>query len=840
MNLGDLDLQRVQHNRPQIQRVVTDELPVTPVHVRLDNDFPASVTSTISDPTTVVRWQTPPRLPTPPYNEHLYESQSDHEPRNDYALRNNLTPRSEHTIRNELMNIERTKTSIGVNEAAYASNTPLVVRFDEKNIRTDAEVASKRERMDIANMESSPPTPVDDTPYIRFAIDQLTRDQEIGASHPPSITDSSDSYPVERLIPDLGLGYVPRPLHTREELALARKHRSSPDSGRLFKYNATRPLSLHLEPETNLPQHPQQHVLPSSSEVFLPIDVPAAARYPDLTFVPTILRPLSIMTLSLLCSLMIAALIFCAVYSTSHNGLTEWRGAMYSGRYFVFGYLPQILAACILIYVQCVMSAMTRIMPFAMMAMKDAERRINALYLDIYPKTMLLPQREGSLATTLYWLTIFTIPLQSCLFSAILVDGKWRWATVQGVAWTLVAIYILLLIATLMTGWFFFYNDSGLIWDPRSLADLITLLPRSNALRDYSGTDIMATKHEIRDKLMDRSDRLGYWTTKAGTGPIFYCLGEQGATTRRYTLQQGRIQEKATSVQFDDVEKAADLHSRGTRFRHIPWYLRDTFVILWAVATFVLLIALIILSFLPSTAIRKGFLPLVEVQTNAQGFSPSNFLYSFVPSLIGMILYLLFQPLDMAVRILQPWSELWHRDGQTASKSLLLDYSASLPIACTINALSHKHLRVALLSLLSFIFIILPVLAGGLFFPLTTPSMEVRMIPSMPAFYVLLVLLILYLIGLLSLLPNRHQAHLPHSVTCLAEIFSFLYNSPLLSDAAFSGPRSKADLQTRLTGLNATGQPKRFAFGLCRGRDGKEGWMVDRIDRRGNDLMILN
>src|SRR6202165_2542066 len=94
---------------------------------------------------------------------------------------------------------------------------------------------------------SSPPTPTDDTPYIRFAIDQLTRDEESRAIQRPGSHGSSDSYPVHRIIPDEGLGYYMSPEREREALALARKHRSSPREG-LFKFNPTRPLSPNSNP----------------------------------------------------------------------------------------------------------------------------------------------------------------------------------------------------------------------------------------------------------------------------------------------------------------------------------------------------------------------------------------------------------------------------------------------------------------------------------------------------------------------------------------------------------------------------------------------------------------
>jgi len=823
-----------------------------PVSVRYGNGHLSSITSTISDPATVIPWETPSsRAHTPQiedntridvttrdFTKSLHVPRAKQSPRNDETKYNNTRQPYAARIEQSPKNDNTTKTT-GASRIADASEVSLAVRFDEEQIMSDTVQASRRDKIEGASLESSTPTPTDDTPYIRFAIEQLTRDLDLSASKGNSIA-SSDTYPVERVIPDLGLGYLAENRYTREELALARKHRSSPDSGRLFRYNATRPLSYHLEPAIDPPQNlQQQYNLPSSSSIFIPFDTPRTLRHPSLAFVPMILRPLSMITLCFLCLLMNSAIIACAVYSTSNQGIVPWSITIYSGRYFVFGFLPQILAACIMIYVQCVVAATTRIMPFLKMAAGDVDTRTNARYMDLYPKCFLLPRWDGFWPNVVFWLTNFTIPLQSCLFSVIPVGNKWRWTAVQGVAWTLVVLYFLIIIATIWTGIFFRRNRTGLKWDPRSLADLVTMLPLSNCLRDYPGTDIMATKEEIWDKLGDRSDRLGYWSTKIRTGPLFYGIGEEGSTSRRYTLESEKLQ-KATESNSYDVEMASALYNRATRFRHIPWYLRDTFVVLWAVTAFFMLLALVILSFLPSTAISKGFRPLVRVLPNAQGFSPSDFLYSFIPSLLGMILYLLFQPLDMTLRYLTPWAELGTWNGQSATKSLLLSYTADLPVMCTINAISNNHYRIALTSLLSFVFILLPILAGGLFFSLTTPANEVRMIPSLPAFYILLTLLVLYFIGLLALVPNRHRLHLPHGVKSLAEIFSFLYNSPMLSDAAFGNPRSKADLVTRLLAPNAVGQPKKYGFGVYRGRNGKECLGIERMGRRGQRVLIFD
>ncbi|KAJ5040310.1 uncharacterized protein L3040_005967 [Drepanopeziza brunnea f. sp. 'multigermtubi'] len=759
MNLGSLDVHLVQYGRPEIQRVGSFERRnITSLDVRLEADRSPSLTSTVSSssyPGTVIRWQTPPSRPFTPQqsSEDSFHSQD--------PLQSEATARP-----------ERYRNSVGANDVAFASDSPLVTCFDDEQIRSseaerDGKATRREGNMDALFRESSPPTPVDDTPYIRFAIDQLTRDEDVRPlqRHSTPASYGSECYPVERIVANDGLTYMTAD-QEREAMRLVRKHRSSPAEGRLFAFNATRPLSYSEQPgDLNFPA-PRRS---SNPEIFIPVDLPPNSLARDLTMIP-----------------------------------------------------------------------------FTLMAMDDVGSRTGALFLGIFPRSMLWPRWDGpfsiKVASLFLWVSVFTIPLQGCLFSAIFVDGQWRWTTVQGVAWTLVAIYLLILVAAIVTGAFFFRRTTGLMWDPRSLADVIALLPSSNCLRDYPGTDVMKNREEIRLKLKQRSDRLGYWRTPNKGRGIFYCVGEEGASIREFDSQAGKLVER-TRAELD-IENA-ELYNIHTRFRHIPWFLRNTFVTLWVVAACVSLVALFVVSFLPSTAIRKGFAPRVPVLPNSAGFSPSNFLYSFVPSTIGMFLYLVFQPVDMALRKLQPWAELGKPAGANAQNSLLLDYPACLPLSCSMKALINGHYRIAITSFLSVLFILIPVLAGGIFFPLTTPANVVRMIPNLPSFYIMLVLLVLYLLALLLLIPHRYYMRLPHGVDCLAEIFSFLYGSQILTDAAFQKPKSRADLETRLTGARNGWSPSarihrnRFAFGIYQGRAGGECLGIERLGRRGTQEMVI-
>lgn len=85
---------------------------------------------------------------------------------------------------------------------------PTVVKFHKAQPVKEKPLSGEAFRsQQAADSEISPTTPgLDDTPYIRFAIEQLTRDEEaLGRSRQGAASD--ESYPVDRIIPDEGLGY---------------------------------------------------------------------------------------------------------------------------------------------------------------------------------------------------------------------------------------------------------------------------------------------------------------------------------------------------------------------------------------------------------------------------------------------------------------------------------------------------------------------------------------------------------------------------------------------------------------------------------------------------------
>ncbi|KAK2752684.1 hypothetical protein FQN54_008062 [Arachnomyces sp. PD_36] len=672
-----------------------------------------------------------------------------------------------------------------------------------------------------------------DEPYLRFAIEQLTRDEELSGTGRQGSVASSD-YPVQRPVPDEGLGYY---------------------TNTNTQPNPPRAESLN----DDLDQSPRSSAYSATPNVFIAADPPDnGTRCPELDFLPTVLRPFSLVALILLCLGMIAALIFSNIWSDQHNGLWDYNGQG-GPRYFVFQYLPQLLAAFLILWTFVIQSAVYRILPLSIMA-SDCPFDGALQNLSIIPKNFLVPDLshfkhgEASVGVSLFimWLTNFvTLPLQSCLFQVqyLVIDdkGTWRWVAVQGVAWTLVALYALLVVALLLLTVRFIRGKSGLMWDPVSLADIIPLIQRSNVLQDFHRSE---TTPDVSRTIPPRNLRLGYWQTSQQP-EVFYGIGEEHAPLREYSMDQGQIKEKKMnslgSDDFDieqqrlvtDESFRRDIHSPFVRYRWTTWFLRDSFVPAWIAIVIVLLVAFIVVSFVKG-AIPHGFLPRLPTLPSSNGFSSSNFLYSFIPSLIGNFFFLAWQPIDTYFRAVQPFASATSTIGTTAEESLLLSYPSSLPVETTIVALFSKHYKLAWISFISLASLGIPILAGGVFSALYyVANQEIRISAHMPSYYALIAFCSLYALSFLIIWPRRKR-YLPHDISTLADLVSFFYQSPLLSDDVFREPRSKADLVTRIIVAppGETGSP-RYAFGTYVGRDGKEHLGFDRFQRPGKAEMVV-
>jgi hypothetical protein len=94
---------------------------------------------------------------------------------------------------------------------------PPGVRFNEADLKAPEPTKTAVAPTKPTESDTSPPTPgTDDTPYIRFAIEQLTRSPDASSSKRPASQSSEETYPVARIIPDEGLGYMKKELSRQD------------------------------------------------------------------------------------------------------------------------------------------------------------------------------------------------------------------------------------------------------------------------------------------------------------------------------------------------------------------------------------------------------------------------------------------------------------------------------------------------------------------------------------------------------------------------------------------------------------------------------------------------
>ena len=651
----------------------------------------------------------------------------------------------------------------------------------------------------------SPTTPgLDDTPYIHFAIDQLTRDEEALGERRNETPSQSD---VSELTRDPKDGPVSVTQDKRDSDSMIRRPETLPMDSRDSQY-------APLEPAID------------------------THNYPRLDFVPKSLRWPSLIGLQFSCLIMIALIIASNVLSIKRSGLWEYDGVSTS-RYFLFQYFPQILASFVIIWLLCVQSAIYRVFAFDALASdrNSANSRI-LRHATLFSTNYLIPDlrffRFGEpllgFCSVIFWISPLTIPLQSCLFQTryylgAAESGTWRWTACQPIGWTLLVLYVLLALALLYLLIRYAQRTTGIKWESSSLADILIILARSNILLDFDKT--YSSISGTLTRLPARKYRLGYWHTADRSHDVFHALGQSGnpvPTPAQPFSEKGK-------VQYTDIE--AQTSPRQNPYTYIPWFLRDSAIAAWLSIGFVLTTALLIVSFVHHP-LTHGFEPMLPAPTTTDGFSPANFLYSFLPSCIGLILSLLWLPIDNTFRSLQPFATMNTPEGSLGEDSLLLEYTRHLPFEVSLRAAAARHWKVAYISFISPLSLLtLPTLAGGVFtaqyFRATN---SVRIAAALPGYIALLVFTVIFALSFLTIFPGRKR-YLPHGISTLGQVMTFVAASPALGDEIWKRPvRSKIELVTRvISARRGDGEKARWRFGDIRGEDGTIKTGLERVGR---------
>lgn len=821
---------------------------------------------------TITRYQTPPELyrtpmqssvrlvtqpqPTPdPQNQqdHAVFDEEEHQPFRKTPMRGQGKRRSSEQERQA---IATTAAVAGPSVSNSVRRKPVPVspvmeQRESLASRATGDLSNVQARSSVArgfDRDESPPTPgVDDTPYIHFALDQLTRDEEVRGSRRylgPG-RDSDGNYPY---LTPLQVQQQSQPLEEQRAVPTQQLYASPPRRPAYQALAQEEQSDQEIDladaqiPEAQGPERAIQPVRPlqpmqrQGPNNFEPV---AASAAEPLRAMPSLLRPVSLGLFILFVLAYLACLIIAAVWSRTQTGLTPY-GSFGDGMYFVFRYLPALIGMLIMFWLVHIQIAVYRIAPFIAMSSSSPRSRAVGAKLPLQPHGFIFPYfGHFSAGLPIFgifvfvaWLQLFTIPLLASSFNVYFLGtpstGKWMWIAVQGAIWATIGLYIILVVtAIVLLVWLLRCPTTGLMWDARTLADLVVLLERSNAVDGIPSDDV---------------PRLGHWRTTHRPNDVFYTYGVADKEPRSYAVgEDGRIREKLPPSRAGgsrnnrysdpseiDIEgqrahsKDAMIPPPGLEFQGrigsaLPWYLRPTISFLWPAIATNLLLAFLIVSYLPATDIFRGFLPDVSVIVDILGFSSGNFLYSFLPATIAMILFLIWLDFDMAYRRLQPFASLAQSrhskssseksaatiDGDIPDRTLLTLYPASFFLFTPLLALANGHLRVAYLSTMTLLNIAIPILASGcLWSQFSIPQQRVLIFAHPAGYYALTVFVVLYGLSYLVLLfpptgLRRHQ-HAIGRVESFDDIRRLVARSQLLDDLAFHGPRDETDLVTRL------------------------------------------
>jgi hypothetical protein len=659
--------------------------------------------------------------------------------------------------------------------------------------------------------ENDAPTPgVDDTPYIHFALDQLTRDEEVrGSRRYPGVAPGIDGdYPYD----------AAQEAHWPSPLQSHRQHQYqevAQEEGQLHQGEDLGVAPLRVSERTIQTPPAPPRTRPQGLNYLSPVSSKDSAHSP-LTFLPGLLRPLALglFILSLLAYLI--CLIFTAIWSRVNTGLTTYND-IGDGKYFLFQYLPTMIGMVLLIWLLQIEFAVYRVAPFiAMGPHSSPPSRLAGARLPLQPRSVVLPYfgHFGAklplvgIFVFIAWLQIFTIPLLGSSFNVYQnSDGVWSWIATQGAIWTVIILYILLILASIVLLIWLRRTETNLKWDPKSLADLMVLLEQSNAL-DGEGETV---------------PQIGLWRTSHRPNEIFHGYAITDKPARVYEVHEGRIQEKRFSNPHADLEAGQPPRQSKEAFLPrdnadkvktggaLPWFLKPFFALLWPIIAFVLVLAFLIVSYLPSTRVSDGFDPMVPAAVDRLGFSGTNFLYSILPTFLATIVFLGWMDIDLAYRYLTPFQSLTstaHRTsneitGDIAERTILPSYTADLPIVASLAAAFNTHYRLAFISFITLLTAVLPILASGIFWAqFSIPLQRVRIFAHMPAYHALTVFLVIHAFAYLATFPPatlRHAAQqLPTTLNSFAGVRDCVYQSRLLDDFAFRNPTSRTDLVTRL------------------------------------------
>jgi hypothetical protein len=210
--------------------------------------------------------------------------------------------------------------------------------------------------------------------------------------------------------------------------------------------------------------------------------------------------------------------------------------------HLAFRYVPVAVGTLTVMWWRAIMTALARMTQYISMATPDKHEnkgyRIHRTLLNEYATTAFNPANVVGVARNGDWLLficlvlqvmmmILLVPLKASFVLITADDDGWIVAVLPKVGYALISIYAFLIIATAYILVRLWDRETGVKWDPVSIADQIALVQGSNIFPMLEGLEF-ATPKDCSNILAARSSRfgalrLGYWRHRCN-GTIWYGL----------------------------------------------------------------------------------------------------------------------------------------------------------------------------------------------------------------------------------------------------------------------------------------------------------------------------
>ncbi|KAL9622652.1 MAG: hypothetical protein Q9160_002962 [Pyrenula sp. 1 TL-2023] len=436
--------------------------------------------------------------------------------------------------------------------------------------------------------------------------------------------------------------------------------------------------------------------------------------------------------------------------------------------YRAYRYVPGLLGVFTTLLWRSIARTYNRIAPYMFMAAvsKDEKsHKAQAFLSGFEPRPgdlKSLFHERHYLTILINLMTVVVLPLLTPLkntYIAISADSKgWIISISPAVGYSLIAVYVLLVLATtgiMVKTW---SVTTGLKWDPASFASQIALVNESNIYDAFYGLEYVRSQ-DLKKILQSWSKehgilRLGYWQSRQPIRPgnrgrivhgIRFLKGVQGVERKPPHEQTNcRANSPILNTTVQDLASVPKCPPQVYGIEEMP--LNDKNEVIYAperrrYSDFVLQhtdIILLIYAFICISCVSVGvilwkqgklehgfrFVPVHDLgifhaspeTLAALQLASRRFLYIFLPSFLVGIFNFIFLPAEKVFKAMQPLANM-DKGGPTASanETLLLDYITDFPPIVVIKALKRYHFRVAWFTLLSLLSSSAPIVPGGIF-----------------------------------------------------------------------------------------------------------------------------